>query len=272
MLPFELKGTLTAFLSSTELNVIDQPLFYLLATLAVLIVGISKGGFGGGLAVAGVPLMSLVIPPFQAAAILLPILCLMDLAGLRAYWGKWHRPNLRIMVPGAIAGIVLASFTYRWISEDMLRLLIGGIAIVFSLNYYLSQWLAPKDARGISWFRGSFWSALSGFTSFAAHAGGPPVSIYLLPQRLDKTQLVGTTVVFFALVNYIKLIPYALLGQFDPGNLLTALVLMPVAIVGVQLGVWLHHHVDAVWFYRLSYAFLLITGGRLFLQGLGVTS
>lgn len=249
---------------------IDQPLFYLLATLAVLIVGISKGGFGGGLGVVGVPLMALVVPPFQAAAILLPILCLMDLAGLRAYWGKWHRLNLRIMIPGAVAGIVVASLTYRWVSEDFLRLLIGSIAVLFALNYYLSQWLAPKAAKEANWLRGSFWSAVAGFTSFAAHAGGPPASIYLLPQRLDKTLLVGTTVVFFTLVNYLKLIPYTLFGQFDMGNLLTALVMTPVAILGIQLGVWLHHRVNAMWFYRISYAFLLITGGRLFWQGLGL--
>ena len=248
---------------------ITDPLFYLLAVVAVLITGISKGGFGGGLTVVAVPLMALVIPPFQAAAIMLPILCLMDLTGLAAYWRRWDPRSLRIMIPGALAGILLGALTVRWISEDMLRILIGLIAVTFALNHWLGAKERYAGYRPGGVLAGRFWGAATGFTSFAAHAGGPPAAIYLLPQRMDKTLFVGTTVVLFTLVNYVKLIPYAWLGQFHVSNLLTALVLLPLAPLGILLGVWLHKRVSTLWFYRICYVLLFMTGLRLLWHGGG---
>lgn len=248
---------------------ITDPLFYLLAVLAVLITGISKGGFGGGLTVMAVPLMALVIPPFQAAAIMLPILCLMDLTGLAAYWRRWDLRSLRIMIPGALVGILLGTLTVRWVSEDMLRILIGLIAVSFAVNHWLGgrERYAGYRPGGVA--AGRFWGAATGFTSFAAHAGGPPAAIYLLPQRMDKTLFVGTTVVLFTLVNYVKLIPYAWLGQFHVGNLMTALVLLPLAPLGILLGVWLHRRISTLWFYRICYVLLFVTGLRLLWHGGG---
>lgn len=247
---------------------IDQPLFYLAGVIAVLIAGISKGGFGGGLGVIAVPLMSLVIPPFQAAAIMLPILCVMDLAGLKAYWRRWHVQNLKIMLPGALIGILLAVITYHWINENALRIMIGAIAVGFALNFYLNHRARLANPKTAHWGRGAFWSAIAGFTSFSAHAGGPPAAIYLLPQRLDKTLFVGTTVVLFTAVNYVKLVPYTLMGQFQTQNLLSSLILAPAALVGVYLGVYLHTRVPLNLFYRICYFFLLLTGLRLLQQGL----
>ncbi len=246
---------------------IDQWLFYPLAVVAVMIAGISKGGFGGGLGVLAVPLMALVIPPFQAAAIMLPILCVMDIAGLRAFWRNWHVPNLKIMLPGALAGVAIAALTYRWVSEDAVRALIGVIALGFAANFYLNRGAGSDQPNPVSRARSTFWSTVAGFTSFSAHAGGPPVNIYLLPQRLDKTLFVGTTVVFFAFVNYVKLIPYTMMGQFVPDNLVTSLGLAPVAVAGIYSGLWLHKRVTVRWFYHVCYALLVITGSRLLYQG-----
>lgn len=247
---------------------ITDPMFYLFASAAVLVAGVSKGGFGGGIGVMAVPLMALVVPPFQAAAIMLPILCIMDLAGLKAFWQKWDNRNLRIMIPGSVLGILIAFLTYRWVSEDHLRVLIGLIAVIFALNFYLNRGQENRPPAEARWGAGTIWSAIAGFTSFSAHAGGPPMNMYLLPQRLDKTLFVGTTVVFFAVVNYVKLVPYAWLGQFPVENLMTSLVMAPLAIAGVYLGVYLHTRVSILWFYRICYALLLVTGGRLLYQGL----
>ncbi len=246
---------------------IDDPLFYLVAVVAVLIAGIAKGGFGGGLTVLSVPVMALVIPPFQAAAIMLPILCLMDLTGLWKYWGNWDSRNLRILIPGAILGIALGGATFRWLNEDMLRILVGLIAVLFALDYYLRARALDENPRRGGVASGRFWGAMTGFTSFVAHAGGPPASVYLLPQRLDKTMFVGTTVVLFTVVNYVKLLPYAWLGQFHQDNLFTAVMLAPLAPMGILLGVWLHHRVPTPWFYRICYGFLLVTGLRLLWHG-----
>jgi uncharacterized membrane protein YfcA len=246
---------------------IVDPLFYLMAVPAVLLAGISKGGFGGGLGILAVPLMSLAVAPPQAAAVMLPILCVMDLMGVWAYRGKWDRANMVILVPAAVLGIALGALTYRYMDATLVRYLIGFLAVGFTLDY----WLRPADAsaRGPSLSRGGFWGAVSGFTSFVAHAGGPPLGVYLLPQRLHRTRFVGTAAVFFIVVNYVKLVPYAWLGQLNLGNLSTSLVLAPLAPLGMGLGLWLHSRVSEVWFYRVCYTLLFGAGIKLLLDAAG---
>ena len=241
---------------------IVDPWFYAAAVPAVLTAGISKGGFGGGVGFVSVPLIALVISPIQAAAVMLPILCLMDLFGIWAYRATWDRRNVSIMVPGALAGIAVGAFTFRYLDDDLVRLMIGAIAVVFALHYWFGGATARRQ-RQPSVALGSLWSVVAGFTSFVAHAGGPPVQVYLLPQRMDKTLFVGTTVVFFLVVNYAKLVPYAMIGQFSAENLWTALVLAPLAPVGMWLGIRLHGVVSQALFYRLCYGALTITGAKL---------
>lgn len=246
---------------------ITDPLFYAAAIPALLITGISKAGFGSGLGILAVPLIALTVPASQAAAIMLPILCAMDLAALRAYRGLWSRENMKIMLPGGIAGIVLGALTFRYVSESGLKLMLGAVSIGFLLQRWLAIASNAKDAKPTQG-RGYFWSALSGYTSTLAHAGGPPLSIYLLPQRMDKALLVGTTVVFFTVMNYIKLFPYALLGLFDGRNLATSAALVPLGVLGIYCGVWLRKIIPEVPFYRLCYAFLFVTGVKLLYDGI----
>lgn len=244
---------------------ITDPFFYLCAIPAVLIFGIAKGGFGGGIAVICVPLMALAISPVQAAAILLPVLLVMDAVALWSFRGRWDKTNIKIMLPGAIAGITVGALFFRYLSEDTIRLLIGIIALLFTLNYFCKRHNTYPKAPGI--YRGSIWGAIAGFTSFGIHAGGPPVNIYLLPQQLEKTVLMGTFAVFFAIVNAIKIIPYTLLGQFDIANLSTSLILMPLAPIGVRIGYSLLHKVNELTIYRLCYIFLAIAGIKLLFDG-----
>jgi len=248
--------------------VIAEPLFYLTAVPAVVIAGISKGGFGGGLGVIAVPLMALLISPIQAAAIMLPILCLMDLIGIWAYWRKWDSKCLVILVSSAMLGIAAGTLSFRYLEPWAVRLLIGAIALGFSLNYWLAPAARTAPPRGHSWRRGGLWAGISGFTSFTAHAGGPPLNVYLLSLRLDKTSYQATTVVFFLLINYVKLLPYTWLGQFTAENLSTSAALFPVAIAGMLAGIWLHSRVSQALFYRLCYGFLFLAGLKLVYDGL----
>jgi uncharacterized membrane protein YfcA len=245
---------------------LTDPLFYLLAIPGILLTGISKGGFGAGLGILAVPLISLALPPTQVAAIMLPILCVMDLFGIWAFRGKWDHTNMRIIMPAGILGILIGTLTFRYLQESYIRLLIGVIAVLFVFYRWFGRRLVTKTPGPNVW-RGGFWGAVSGFVSFIAHAGGPPMSIYLLPQKLDKAVFVGTTVIFFMLMNYVKLIPYAWLGQFTAVNLWTALVLMPLAPIGIGIGVWLHRTIDEKWFYRISYLLLFIVGSKLVYDG-----
>ena len=246
---------------------IQDPFFYAVAIPAVILVGISKGGFPGAFGGMAVPLMSFAISPKTAAGIMLPILCLMDLFGLWAYRGTWDRARMRTMVIGAVIGIALGGLMFGHLNEQAIRFLVGSIAVLFALNHWLG-FAARQRPIGPTSIKGMFWSGLSGFTSTVAHAGGPPLMVYMLPLKMDKTLLVGTTVIFFTVVNYVKLIPYALLNQLNFSNLAMSLVLAPLAPLGIGLGVWLHHRVQEELFYRISYGLLFAMGAKLIYDGL----
>ena len=245
---------------------ISDPLFYALAVVAILIVGIAKSGFGGGLGVLAVPIMALAIPPLQAAAILLPVLCMMDLFNIWHYRNAWDKRNIQILLPAALLGILIGTFTFRYLSDAHIRVLIGLIAIAFVFNFFFHRPNRPTASPSV--LKGSFWGLISGFVSFGVHAGGPPANVYLLPQRLDKSVFVGTMVVLFTIVNYVKLIPYTLLHQINVSNLTTSLILAPLAPVGVWLGLQLHKVVKETWFYPICYLLLLVTGIKLLYDGI----
>ena len=239
--------------------------FFLLALPAVLLTGLSKGGFGGALGGIAVPLLALVMPPTQAAAVMLPILCTADVVGLRAYYGKWDMANLKIMLPGALLGVLVGALTFRLLNEHVVGLLIGGIAVAFVLVNLLRP---PKATPGAPPAKGTgtLFSTLAGFTSFVAHAGGPPIMMHLLPQQLDKVRYIATVNVFFLLTNAVKLVPYAMLGQFTRENLLASLMLAPLVPLGVWAGIWLQDKVNHLWFYRIARAGLLLTGIQLLVK------
>ena len=244
---------------------IEEPLFYAVAVLAILITGVAKSGFGGGLGVLAVPMMALFISPVQAAAILLPILCLMDLLNIWHYRNAWDRANIKILLPAGLVGVLVGTFTFRYLSDAHIRIVIGLIAVVFALHFFRKN--NQLEKRGPDQVRGTFWGVIAGFVSFGVHAGGPPANVYLLPQKLDKSIFVGTMVVLFTTLNYVKLVPYALLDQLNADNIGTSLVLAPLAPLGVWLGLRLHKVVNEKWFYPVCYAFLFITGVKLLYDG-----
>jgi len=256
--------------AATRPLLIADPFFYAVAVPAVLIAGISKGGFGGGVGLVAVPLMALAVSPVQAAAIMLPILVAMDAVGLWAYRGRWDRWNMAVLLPAAILGIGIGAASFRYLDATAVRLLLGVVAVSFSLDYYVKRWRNPEAAaqgRRPPLAKAGALGMVSGFTSFVAHAGGPPLSMVLLPQRLDTPVFVGTTVVFFAVVNFVKLFPYAWLGQFDATNLLTSAVLLPIVPAGIYSGIWLVRRVPKGVFYNIVYALVLVIGGKLVVDG-----
>lgn len=246
--------------------IITDPVFYLVAIPAILLTGISKGGFGSAFGGISVPLMALVISPVQAAAILLPVLCFMDFVGFRVYYGKWDTANLKIMLPGALVGVAIGALTFGLVKEAQIRIVIGAIAVLFTLNQWF-RFASRQEPAARSVPKGTFWAGVSGFTSFLAHAGGPPAQVYMLPQRLDKTTYVATVNLFFMIVNLMKLVPYAWLGQFSTTNLGTSLLLAPLVPVGVSIGLWLQKQASPEWFYRVAQICLFLTGLQLVYKG-----
>lgn len=239
-----------------------DPFFYLCAVPAVLLVGLAKGGFGGSVTMIGVPLMALAVSPVVAAGIMLPILVVMDIVGLVAWRGTYDRKVLRVILPASIVGVGLGFLTATMISPNGIRLMIGLLCLVFALHWFAAARHRPEP-RAPDRARGLFWGIVSGFTSFATHAGGPPFQVYVMPLRLEPAVYAGTTVIFFAVTNVVKLAPYFWLGQFSAENLMTSAVLLPLAPIATLAGVWLVRRTNRERFYLITYALLVPVGAKL---------
>ena len=250
--------------------------FHDLATLAagivaVTLVGLSKGGMGGAFALLGVPILSLVMSPLQAAALLLPLLLAMDAVGLWTWRGVFDRATLVGMLPGAVVGIAVGGLTAAVTSENLVRGIVGVVAMGFVVR---SVWprRAGRPSRAPAKGTGAVWGALSGFTSFVAHAGGPAFQVHVLPMRMDPRVYTGTSVVFFAVVNVVKVVPYAVLGQFDGRTLASAAVLVVPAGMAVLAGASMVRRMRAEVFYPFMLAMVALVGARLLwdaVRGLG---
>jgi uncharacterized membrane protein YfcA len=244
---------------------IQDPWFYAVAVPAMILVGISKGGFGI-IGVLHVPLMALAISPLQAAGISLPILVASDIVALVSYRRDYDRGVLRLMIPSALLGVAIGWATASWVSEHLIRLIVGLVAVMFGLDYFLRHKRA-EHARRPNAAKGWFWGIVTGFVSFVSHSGGPPFQAYVGPLRLEPRIFAGTQVILFALINAVKLPPYFFLGQFDRENLVTAAIIAPVAMVSVFLGVWLVRRIDPQRFYDLIYGLVFVVGLALVWQG-----
>lgn len=231
-----------------------DPWFYATAIPAVILVGLSKGGLGGAMGFIGVPLMALTISPIQAAAILLPIMVLMDGVSLWSWRGNYDRETLRDMLPGAMVGIALGWALAAFVTVEGVRLVVGVVAIAFVGRWLFQKlWTGQVTIQPRNRILAGFWALVSGFTSFVAHVGGPPYQLYALARGLDPRVYTGTAVIFFAVVNVVKLVPYFALGQFDATNLSASLVLLPLAPLATLAGVWIVRRLKPDTFYAFSY-------------------
>jgi uncharacterized membrane protein YfcA len=245
---------------------LTDPWFYLVSIPAVLLYGITKGGFGGAIAIISVPMMALVMPPTQAAAILLPILVVMDALVVKTYWGVFDRRALWLLLPGALVGTAIGYATADAMNEHYMRILIGVLSLVFGLQSLSGlKSFTGRDHHPVS---GGLFGVLSGFTSFSIHAGGPPFTMYLMPKKLPPLLFAGTAGIFFAVVNLVKLLPYYALGQLTADNLVYSLVLVPLAPLGVKLGHYLTRRSTPAFYYTIVNVALVVVGAKLLWDGI----
>lgn len=249
-------------------SLLADPWFYAAALPAVILVGLSKGGFGGATALMGVPLMALVMPPVQAAAIMLPVLIVMDIATLWNWRGYRDTGLLFSMLPGGLIGIGIGWMTAAIVTSGMVRLIVGLVALLFALRYVQARLTRTERISTQNRVRATFWASIAGFTSFVAHAGGPPYQIYTLPLRLDQRVYTGTSVLFFAVINAVKLVPYFFLGQFDTTNLAASIALVPVAVIATFIGAWIVRRMKPELFYPFMYAMVFAVALKLMWDGI----
>jgi uncharacterized membrane protein YfcA len=244
------------------------PAFWFCAVLAVIIIGISKAGFGSGIGVVAAPLLTLTIPVTDAVGLLLPLLIITDVFSVTQYRMNFDRRSIKLLVPGAFLGVAVGAifFSYFRSNQRILQLAIGLLALSFVVfQVFRAIILGMVEKRRPHAAEGILMGSIAGFTSTLAHAGGPPVIMYLLPQKLPRHLFVGTMVIFFAVVNLIKLIPYHSLGLLRVGNLMTVILLAPLTYVGVRLGIYLNRRFTDLWFNRVLYTILFLTGLQLVL-------
>ena len=245
------------------------PIFILVAVPAVLFAGISKGGFAGGGAFIATPAIALVADPVVAVALMLPMLLLIDVTTLRAYWGRWNMRLSMALFAGAVIGIGLGAFVFAEAEPDLIRLLLGAISLGFVGFQAAKHWgffaSTPVPFRPI---RAAFWGGLGGLASFISHAGGPPVAIYMLRQSLSKTEYQATMVLVFWCINVAKVPFYGALGMFPDRAPIVVLILAPIAVLGTVIGIWAHQRVSHRLCFGFTYFFLVVAGIKLIHDGL----
>jgi uncharacterized membrane protein YfcA len=245
---------------------VDDPWFYVVAVPAVLLLGLSKSGFLSGFGSLATPLIALTVPVPQAAAIVLPLLVVMDAVNMRELFGQRDRALLRLLLPAGLVGLALGTLLFGVLSSKAVAGLVGLLTLLFLAQ----RLLFPPRAEGAPRSRALGWALglASGFTSFVAHAGGPPIAAYVLPLRLAPVVASATMATFFTVINWSKWLPYAALGLIDLTNMATAVVLLPLAPLGVWLGAWALRRVPVAAFYRIAYLGMAAAGLQLLWEGL----
>ena len=241
--------------------IITDPYFYAVTIPAVLLLGVSKSGFGAGFGSLAVPVMALAVTVPQSAAILMPVLLVMDILGMAAFRKDFDLKLLKFLIPCGLVGIVVGALLFKVLDSAT----VAGMVGVFTLLFLAQRLLFPPTADSApppKWL-GAILTATAGFTSFIAHAGGPPINAYVIPLKMSPVKFTATMAFFFFVINLAKWIPYAWLGLLDTRNMATSLVLLPIAPIGVLVGVRLARRISPVLFYRLVYWGMFLTGVKL---------
>lgn len=235
--------------------------YLVLASFAAVLIGMSKGGLPL-VGMLSVPVLSLVMSPVKAAVLLLPLFVISDAVGVWLYRKNYSWVNLKILVPAGIAGVLIGWMTAAMISELTIKFLIGLVGVSFCLQTWFKR--GPSDVpKPASLPKGIFWGGVAGFTSFIAHAGGPPFQIFVLPQKLPKAEFAGTATILFAIINLSKILPYQNLSPYTADDFWKVLVLVPFALLGTFLGAYLTKRIADAWFFRLVQTGLFVLSLKL---------
>lgn len=236
--------------------------FCLVASVAVICLGLSKGGFIG-FGLIATPLLALATPPLEAAAILLPIMLAQDVFSAWSFRHDWDYRTLSVMLPGSLLGVALAWVLASYLNEALIRLAVGMVGVSFVIFHWIG--LKTKTQNGAS---GLVWGVVAGFTGTLANAGGPPFLVYALSQDLAKMTFVGTTAIFFLVLNATKLVPFFALGYLSNQSLATSVLFLPLAIIANFVAIRLVRRIPSSTFYRVSYGLVLAVSIGLMWQGI----
>ncbi len=232
----------------------------------VFLIAFMKGAFGGGFAIVGIPLLSMVMDPVTAGGLLAPLFIAMDLTALR-YWkpSTWSKPDLALLVPGLVVGIGLGYLLFRLLDHRAIAIVMALVTLTF-VGLWLSKG-AQVTVKPRSGPKAIAAGLASGITTMVAHSGGPPLAMYLLPLGLSKEIYAGTTSLFFTVGNALKAAPWLLLARPTTDVWFLMAICLPAIPAGVWLGWRLHGSLDQRQIYRACYGLLVITALKLLWDG-----
>ena len=240
-------------------------LFFLTVVPAIILFGVAKSGLGGSVSLISIPLMTFVMPLNQALAILLPILIFSDFISAYKFRKEFDLNTLKLMVPFAAIGAIIGASTFSFFSESYLKFILGVMGFVFAFHYFFLKKDANKPVAA-NYFKGAICSTVAGFTSFCAHSGGTPTSIYLLPLRLKKEIYVGTRIIFFTCINLVKLPFYLYLSMVNTSSFTQSLILLPLSVFGIFVGYKLLKIIEESLFYNAIYILILVASTKLIID------
>lgn len=250
------------------MSLLSDPLTLIVVAVAVILLGLAKGGLSGVGALA-TPLVALVLPPTIAAALLLPILIVQDVVSVWSFRKTWDGWVIAWMLPGAAVGIAAGYLYAERVDEAKLMAALGAITLAFGLyRLWVERGGRVVAASTSPGWVGSLFGVATGFTSQIAHAGGPPFQMWVTPRRLPHLVFVGTSSILFAAINWMKVPAYIALGAFPHEVLVAAVLLMPLAIGSTLLTVRWLKRIDGARFYAIIYLLMVLLGAKLVWDGL----
>lgn len=245
-----------------------SPAFWLVAGATIFMIAFSKGAFGGGGASLGVPLLSFIMDPVSAAIVVAPLISFMDLFVVQSFGTQsWSKPDLKTLIPGLLIGLGLGYLLVSEVDARIVGIVIGGVTLLFVGHWFLFARRQISGAMAPNVPLSLLAGTASGFSTFIAHAGGPPITMYLIRRGLDKAAFVGTMAAFFTLGNLLKLGPYGLLMAHKPATAAAALLLAPIVPLGVKIGVVAHHRFSRDQIITLTNILLVVGGLKLLYDG-----
>lgn len=239
--------------------------FYIVLIVVGLLIGLSKGGMGAVLGVLVTPLLVLVMPPAAAISLSLPLLMIGDIFALQSYWKTWDMRYIRLLLPMAILGILAGTYLLATLNSVTLRHIIGGFTLLFIVYKIADYRLRALDYHPHSW-HGYVAGAASGVGSALANAGSVPFTAYMLLQNVTPQVFAGTTTLFFAIVNLLKVPGFILTGLFDLNRLVSVLWSLPLIPVGVYAGRWMIDRINKVTFEYFMLVVLVVASAVLLLS------
>lgn len=251
---------------------------WLLAAFAVIVIGVAKSGFGGGVGILAVPMFVLAMGPKRGLGVMLPLMLAADVFSVYHHWRRWDRYNLKVLMPGTIAGIVTGVAVLAWMlagserqlatAERKMQAVIGAMCVLYVAGSLIRNRYAPNWRWRATWMAGTTTGISAGVASTLAHAGGPVTAIYLLGQHLPKQAFIGTTVIYFFITNVLKLAPYGYLGMIDTTTLSQGLWLLPLVPVGTFTGAHLNRVMSEKAFRSAIMIIVFLTGLEMMRTGL----